>query len=233
MSYRRPDIPEREWLDADGAPIRYGERWQGPPPEDSYSRESNLERFAPLHAVADARIAWLAAEFDVAISDVGDGSDTNLDPFFTGRPVVRIVRVTPASPLAAPLTFAFTAYPGVLVGAGLLHRAAFPACGCDACDEAADRLVEELEQLVVSVVAGSFAEAVNGASSEYVLLAVDGSGGSGGDGPGRAEVGREAWAQAAERLRDVARAGGPRLARVGMDQRGSLPAWHPWPRRVG
>ncbi|WP_424980865.1 DUF6226 family protein [Microbacterium sp. S308A+] len=40
--------------------MSYGSRWGGSPPEDSYSVETNLERFAPLHTVADALSATSA-----------------------------------------------------------------------------------------------------------------------------------------------------------------------------
>jgi hypothetical protein len=50
--YTRPTINGREL----GAVIRYGARWTGSPPDGSYSRVSNPERFEPLQTIADALI---------------------------------------------------------------------------------------------------------------------------------------------------------------------------------
>lgn len=226
IGYERPALPEQTWRDADGAPIDYGHRWgQGSPPDDSYSRTSNLERFAPLQTLADALIAWLAAEYDV---DVEDGASVVAALEDTGAGVVRAVRVSPRSPLSAPLTFVFTGFPGVNVHAGVLHEAWAPTCGCDACDEDVEYLAQEMEGLVQAVVAGSFAEEVSGRRVEYLISTPEG--GSGGvleesDAP------RERVAAAAERLRALEEAGGTRLARIGARDEGSIAAWHPWPRR--
>ncbi|MFT4125119.1 MAG: DUF6226 family protein [Gordonia sp. (in: high G+C Gram-positive bacteria)] len=52
-TYVRPAIPSRVYRDEHSAVIAYGERWGFDlPPDGSYSRTSNLDRFAPLHAVA-------------------------------------------------------------------------------------------------------------------------------------------------------------------------------------
>nr|WP_277603978.1 DUF6226 family protein [Agrococcus sp. ARC_14] len=48
-----PTIPVRQWLDAEGRPIAYGQRWSmSGPPASAYSGTSNTERYAPLHAIA-------------------------------------------------------------------------------------------------------------------------------------------------------------------------------------
>jgi len=59
--YTRPAIKTQDFRDEFGAVIRYGTRWTGAPPDDSYSRVSNPERFTPLHTVADALIEYLRA----------------------------------------------------------------------------------------------------------------------------------------------------------------------------
>ena len=119
-SYRRPDIHLQEFVDASGSTINYGERWgTDSPPEDSYSVTSNLERFAPLHAVADAMISHLEATYDVVVTS---------DPAFAkgrGRDrddVIRAVRVSPNASDASPLTFVFTSFPSVIVQAVASRR---------------------------------------------------------------------------------------------------------------
>ena len=55
-----------------------------------------------------------------------------------------------------PIEVELTDLPGAFIWvAG--HRIPFPVCGCDACDEDVDGLVEQMEQLVDAVVAGRWA----------------------------------------------------------------------------
>ena len=55
--YQRPTFLMGIYRDEHGRPIDYGNRWAGAsPPEDAYSRVSNLQRFLPMHAVAMALI---------------------------------------------------------------------------------------------------------------------------------------------------------------------------------
>jgi hypothetical protein len=95
-----------------------------------------------------------------------------------GAGVARAVRVVPDNPDAAPLTFVFTTYPGVLVHAGLLHDFAFPQCGCDACDESVDSLAEEMEWLVFAVAQGGYRESLSTSlwlGVKYEIVASNGS----------------------------------------------------------
>ena len=71
------------------------------------------------------------------------------------------VRITPRDPLAAPLTFAFTSFPGVVLHMGGLFDSTFPACGCDACDDDIVWLVDQLEWTVWAVVAGGASERID------------------------------------------------------------------------
>src|SRR4051812_1889718 len=118
-SYIRPIVAEQTFRDDPGHIIEYGERWgHGSPPEDSYSVESNLERFAPLYTVADALIAHLRAEHNVDVSeDPAHAADLLRDR----DDVIRAVRLTPSNGDAALLTFVFTSFPSVIVHAGVLH----------------------------------------------------------------------------------------------------------------
>jgi Family of unknown function (DUF6226) len=132
-------------------------RWgsEGPPPE-AYSRVTNPERFRPLHDFAITLVTQLCAAFDVEQIG-GDGFDGELEVGDLARPGIRLA---PRDPRAAPLAFTFTTFPGLKVRAGRWCTAAFPACGCDACDEAADDEALRLREMIDALVAGRFREAV-------------------------------------------------------------------------
>lgn len=126
-AFRMPPMPARRWLDDDGAPIAYGERWgiEGPP-DAAYSATSHTERYAPLHAVADALVAHVLAVHDcVAEEDALEPGD------------VRATRLRPAT-AAGGIRIAWTDFAGVRARLGDDVDAAAPRCGCDACDEPVD-----------------------------------------------------------------------------------------------
>jgi hypothetical protein len=179
--YARPDIHHQAFFDVSGNTINYGERWgEDSPPGDSYSVTSNLERFAPLHEVADCVIAYLEEAYDVVVESdpVGSDAGTAEGQAPARKDVVRVVRVVPNAPDAAALTFVFTSFPSVIVRAGELQEFLYPICGCDACDETWDRTAEELEWQVFAVAAGGLEERINtGADLEVFmsLAAEDGS----------------------------------------------------------
>ena len=154
-TYQRPDFPVKEYRDELGHPIPYGQRWEGSPPEDAYSRISNPERFAPLHTVANALADWLQESFDVTVDE---SPSVASDLLRVPDQVVRAVRIMPGDPAAAPLTFVLTGFPGVYLHAGALHDFQFPVCGCDACDEDVSGLAEDLEWTVRAVVQGGYME---------------------------------------------------------------------------
>jgi len=157
-SYVRPSVDAPVFRDADGQVIDYGNRWHGSPPEDTYSVETHPERFAPLYAIADALIAHLRENYDAEIDEDAATAADLMRPAF--HDVVRAVRIRPNDPACAPLTFVFTTYPGISVHAGLLHDFPHPICGCDACDSNWQVEADDLEQLVFSVVAGTYRETV-------------------------------------------------------------------------
>jgi len=132
-------------------------RWgpEGPPPE-AYSRVTHPERFRPLHDVALALLRQLHASFNVSYVE-GYGLDSELEVGDLVRPSIRLV---PLDSKAAPLAVTFTAFPGLRVRAGRWCTAAFPACGCDACDESADEEAARLAQMIDDVVAGRFRERI-------------------------------------------------------------------------
>lgn len=159
-AYARPALPRHRFYDAEGRIIDYGNRWRSRPgrmpPDDTYGVSSHPERFAPLHAVARALIDYLTQNYDVTLTE---GPEVAADLMHSQEGVTRAVRVVPANPDGATLTFVFTSFPGVVVHAGLLHDFPVPQCGCDACDETADSAAGELEAIVLAVVAGHYAEA--------------------------------------------------------------------------
>ncbi len=153
--YVRPSVPERVYRDESGAVIRYGDRWGfDSPPEDSYSHTSNLDRFEPLHQVADALIEHLVSTYEVTAACVEfDDTDWNCS-------TLKAVRLTPVVENAASLLFRFTDYPSVELDAGLSRKLSYPRCSCDACDETWETFADELEVLVLAVAAGRFNERI-------------------------------------------------------------------------
>ncbi|WP_052848694.1 DUF6226 family protein [Streptomyces avicenniae] len=149
--YVRPALASPVFRDGSGAVIAYGDRWpfEEEPPEDAYSVTAHPERFAPLLTVAEALIAHLTAEFDVVVEEGEEERDGER---------VRTVTLTPGAADAAPLSFAFTGFPSVTVRGGSYFAAAFPHCGCDACDDSVAGLADELEWQVLAVAAGRLRE---------------------------------------------------------------------------
>jgi len=134
-----------------------GNRWgvEGPPLE-AYSRVTNPERFGSLHRFAAELLNRLEREFDAERSEKY-GLDPDLEQGFKlARPSVTLV---PRDAAAAPIVVAFSAFPGIVVRFGRWCVAAFPACGCDACDETAASERERLESMIDNLTAGRFREA--------------------------------------------------------------------------
>ena len=155
----RPVIDPLVFRDVDGRIIDYGNRWGlTAPPEDTYSAETNLERFAPLHTIADALVAHLSRTFDVEVSRDSAFADDLLN---VPDDVVRVVRVTPKAVNTADVTFVFTAYPSVIVHAGALLDLRYPSCGCDACDSTWESEADEMEWEVAAIADGHLRESVD------------------------------------------------------------------------
>ena len=126
------------------------------PPKEAYSRVTNLERFLPLHDAVLEMLAALEQRFDV---ERVEGYD--LDEELQFRELVRpTVTLRPTDPEAAPMTVAFTDFPGLSVRFGRWYIEPFPSCGCDACAEDAEGETERLTELVDCVTTGGFREAV-------------------------------------------------------------------------
>lgn len=95
-------------------------------------------------------MARLEARYEVARVDPGD------PPY---ERVTRQVALEPA--VGAPLTIRWTNFPGVNVTYGRWHEEGYPQCGCDACDENPDDLIEDLEARIEAAVSGRFSESVS------------------------------------------------------------------------
>lgn len=126
------------------------------PPDEAYSRVTNPERFLPLHDTALEMLAALEQRFDVERAE-GYGFDEELAVRELLRPSVALM---PTDPEAAPLTVAFTDFPGLSVRFGRWSIELFPVCGCDACAEDAEGETERLTERVDILTAGGFYEAV-------------------------------------------------------------------------
>lgn len=207
--YTRPSIDAPVFRDAAGQVIDYGNRWGSEqPPEDSYSVDTNLKRFRPLHAVAEALIEYLEATYDVTVSeDHGD------DILHKRNDIVRATRVTPRDTAAAPLTFVFTAYPSVIIHAGVLTDFLHPICGCDACDSSWEYEAGEMEWHVLAIAAGKFSENHRIGWFGYEIESVGGDSKSGGD----------------SRAFDIPHA---RLQSAASALNALPNGWQPWPLRI-
>ncbi len=143
VGYQRPTWPPAVCHDDQGQVIPYGNRWAGSPPDDAYSRVTNQQRFAPLLTVTAALIEHLRAEYQVTTSITG--SVTELDP----------------GPAAARLRFAVDPDTFVVrLTAGPVAQFGYPVCACDACDETAEAMADDLEATVFAVVAGHLRQRV-------------------------------------------------------------------------
>ena len=97
------------------------------PPEEAYSRVTEPERFAPLHDWALDTVTRLERDYQV-IRVEGVGLDHDLERSQISRPTVKL---TPLHESGAPVTIAFTGFPGPAVRAGRWVIEYFPSCGCE------------------------------------------------------------------------------------------------------
>lgn len=118
------------------------------PADDAYGRVTNPERFRPLHAAATAIVARLESRYEVVRVD-GTTADRE----------ERQVQLVPA--VGGSLTVSLTSFPGLMVRYGRWHEEAYPQCGCDACEEDPDRVLEDLERKIDSLTNGRFTESVS------------------------------------------------------------------------
>jgi hypothetical protein len=132
------------------------------PDEDAYSRMSDPQRYVTLSRRARLLVPRLTSIFDVRVDDVSAG----LGRFAEG---VEVIRFVPADERASTLTLGLTDA-AVYLGAGHAYLAAFPDCGCDACDADPDEVFAELESTVYAVTRGRLRESASGGWYEATLL---------------------------------------------------------------
>jgi hypothetical protein len=119
----------------------------------SGSRATDTERFAVLHEAADALLDELA---DSHMVERREGKEH----LAAEDALVRVVRLIPRTPAAAPLAIAFTDLPGLFVRLGRWWSETLPGCGCDACAEDPAALVEVLRAQTAALVEGGLWERV-------------------------------------------------------------------------
>lgn len=117
---------------------------------DVYGRVSDAHRFEVVVAAAREVIANLV---DVYAVEVVTATDRLPSWPHGGAETIGLV---PAQ--GTRLVFHLTDFPGVVVRFGQSGERAFPSCGCDACDESPTGLIDDLHDLVDTVVSGGFAD---------------------------------------------------------------------------
>jgi hypothetical protein len=122
------------------------------PGHEAYGRVTNPERYQIVVDSARDRIAVLVKAYQVE-SEAGAPEVDFPDLAGDSAPVVRL---QPAD--GAPIAFMFTDFPGVVVKVGEWGVRAFPACGCDACDEPPIEVAERLKDFVDAAIEGSYEE---------------------------------------------------------------------------
>lgn len=164
MEERKSDRPQAGWFTYSAMG-----RGSAQPLDEAYSRVTNPERFRPLHQRALETVARLNSEYEIILEE-GMELDGELEQGTLARPSVKL---TPLQDSSASVTIAFTNFPALRVRAGHWVIDVFPSCGCDACDEMPEEELERLTELLDSVVAGRFREAMR--CSRMALVGSPGS----------------------------------------------------------
>ena len=115
-----------------------------------YPHITDRERFAVLHATADALLDEFTERYVVERRETKE----SLGP---DEALVRVVRLIPRTPAAAPLAIAFTDVPGLSMQLGRWWTQIMPGRGSD---EEPSRLVEQLRVQWAALVEGGLWERV-------------------------------------------------------------------------
>lgn len=121
------------------------------PPDEAYGRVTNPGRYRALHDAALAEAARLAATYEVVRTD---GICPREGEFLSDAPTI----VLAPEGGGAPITITLTSFPGVELRAGHAYELSLPYCGCDACDEPPDELIEHLQETLGDIVSGGLTE---------------------------------------------------------------------------
>ena len=111
------------------------------------------DRFAVLHEAADALLDELTERYMVERRETKE-------LFEAEDALVRMVRLIPRTPAAAPLAVAFTGAPGLTVRLGRWWAEALPGCAPAACDEDPAELVGRMRRQADALVEGGLWERV-------------------------------------------------------------------------
>ncbi len=151
-------MEDRKWNRPEAGWFSYSAMGQGPaqPLDEAYWRVTNPEQFEPLHQWALETVARLNREYEITLEE-GMGLDGELERGPLARPTIKL---TPSQVSCAPVTIAFTDFPGLEMRVGRWATAVFPSCGCDACDEMPEEEFERLTAMLNNVVAGRFRESM-------------------------------------------------------------------------
>jgi uncharacterized protein DUF6226 len=137
----------------------------GEPKPEEYSRVTDPGRFAVLHEAAEELLDRLTEQFTVERREATEPLGTSLS---------RTVRLVPRTPAAATLAITFTDFPSVVLRFGRWYEESLPNCGCDACGEEPDALVDVLRTQASALVEGGLWErvrrGVGGSWSEVHLI---------------------------------------------------------------
>lgn len=139
--------------------------WQDPhaerqePIEEEYSRCLDPGKYRIVGTRADAWVHALTGLGLAVADEVGDRVAPWRDG--PGTDLHRAILLRPVRARAVPLLLGFHDLQGapnavVVIGAGepAVLVVSLPECGCDACDDGSDRLLEELDRHVLAVVSG-------------------------------------------------------------------------------
>jgi hypothetical protein len=118
-----------------------------------YPHATQTGRFAVLHEAGDALLDELTERYMVVRRE-------SKEPLGPDDALVRMVRLIPQTPAAAPMAVAFTDFPGLDVRLGRWWTQTLPGCGCDTCDEDPAQLVEELRTQSAAMIEGGLWERV-------------------------------------------------------------------------
>ncbi|WP_052059917.1 DUF6226 family protein [Rhodococcoides fascians] len=124
------------------------------PQAEAYGRVTNPERFAPVIEAAESVVADLNCRFDVIVTR---------GPAPSAKPaIVDLVQITPVRVDQAPLAITFTSFPGLYLDVGAWTHIALPACGCDACEESAEDVLQDLSEYCEALTGGRLSERIVG-----------------------------------------------------------------------
>ncbi|MDG3014356.1 DUF6226 family protein [Speluncibacter jeojiensis] len=128
-------------------------------PDDAYGRITNTQRYAVLHTAAEELVSDLTARFACSVERGPGGAEhfprPHVHPY-------RYIQFVPDARDAAPIVFGFSDFPRIFLRAGAWAFKGFPACGCDACDEDPEDLIDDLRDVVLAVTERGLAEQISG-----------------------------------------------------------------------